>query len=93
MDQDKIHTHIITSEFPRNFEEGRDLVGRVVGDRSVGRFVFAPHLNETKGKMKILALSSRTDVVADDFEICLDNVIEGLSSDDIIDHLLENTAA
>lgn len=82
MDQDKIHTHIITSEFPRNFEEGRDLVGRVVGDRSVGRFVFSPHLNETKGKMKILALSSRTDVVADDFEICLDNVIQGLSSDD-----------
>lgn len=82
MDQDKIHTNIITSEFPRNFEEARDLTGRVVGDRSVGRFVFAPHLKETKGKMKILALSSRTDVVADDFEIGLDNVIEGLSTEE-----------
>ena len=82
IDQDKIHTNIITSEFPRNFEEGRDLVGRVVGDRSVGRFVFAPYLTETKGKMKILALSSRTDVVADDFEIAMDNVLKGLSSED-----------
>ena len=80
IDQDKLHTHIITSEFPRNFEEARDLVGRVVGDRSVGRFVFGTA--DTKAKMKVLALSSRTDVVADDFEIALSAVVEELSAED-----------
>jgi hypothetical protein len=32
--------------------------------------------------MKVLALSSRTDVVADDFEISLNDVIRDLSDDD-----------
>lgn len=51
IDADKIHTHIITSEFPRNLEECRDVVGRVVGDRSVGRLVFGTA--DTKAKMKV----------------------------------------
>ena len=80
IDQDKIHTNIITSEFPRSFEEGRDLVGRVVGDRSVGRFVFGTA--DTKAKMKVLALSSRTDVVADDFEIAFDKIVSELPPED-----------
>lgn len=80
IDPDKIHTHIITSEFPRNFEEGRDVVGRVVGDRSVGRFVFGTA--DIKAKMKVLALSSRTDVVADDFEDSLQDAISSLIPED-----------
>lgn len=77
MDPDKIHTHIITSEHPRSIDEARDVVGRVVGDRSVGRMVFG--VADTKAKMKVLALSSRTDVVADDFELALNAVVAGLS--------------
>ena len=80
MDQDKVNSHIITSEFPRNFEEARDTVGRVVGDRAVGRFVFGTA--DTKAKMKVLALSSRTDVVADDFEINMEQVISALPAED-----------
>ena len=80
IDSDKIHTHIITSEYPRSMEEARTLLGRVVGDRSVGRLVFGTR--DTKAKMKVLALSSRTDVVADDFEIALNEVIGGLSEED-----------
>jgi hypothetical protein len=80
LDADKIHTHIITSEHPRNFEEARDVVGRVVGDRAVGRLVFGTA--DTKAKMKVLALSSRTDVVADDFEIALNKVFSELPEED-----------
>lgn len=77
IDADKIHTHIITSEYPRNFEEARHTLGRVVGDRAAGRLVFGTA--DTKAKMKVLALSSRTDVVADDFEIALDRLCASLS--------------
>lgn len=77
---DKIHTHIITSEYPRSIEEARTLLGRVVGDRSVGRLVFGTR--DTKAKMKVLALSSRTDVVADDFEVALNEVIGELSEEE-----------
>ena len=77
---DKIHTHIITSEYPRSIEEARTLLGRVVGDRSVGRLVFGTE--DTKAKMKVLALSSRTDVVADDFEIALNEAVIGLAEED-----------
>ena len=82
IDQDKIHTNIILSEYPRNFEEARDVVGRVVGDRAVGRFSFGTA--DTKAKMKVLALSSRTDVVADDFEDSLNDVLDSLSAEDAI---------
>lgn len=80
VDADKIATHIITSEFPRNFDECRDTVGRVVGDRAVGRLVFGTA--DTKAKMKVLALSSRTDVVADDFEASLQHAVEELEPED-----------
>jgi hypothetical protein len=80
IDADKIHTHIITSEYPRSIDEARNVVGRVVGDRSVGRLVFGTA--DTKAKMKVLALSSRTDVVADDFEIALNDCIAQLDPED-----------
>lgn len=80
IDPDKLHTHIITSEYPRSFEEARTLLGRVVGDRSVGRLVFGTR--DTKAKMKVLALSSRTDVVADDFELALNDAIAHLPEGD-----------
>lgn len=80
VDPDKIKTHIITSEFPRNLDEAKDTVGRVVGDRAVGRIVFGNQ--DTKAKMKVLALSSRTDVVADDFEINLQKVFLELNAED-----------
>lgn len=51
-----------------------------VGDRSVGRLVFGTA--DTKAKMKVLALSSRTDVVADDFEVHLNDLIAKLSAED-----------
>ena len=40
MDEDRIDTHIITSEYPRTQAEARTLLGRVVADRAIGRFVF-----------------------------------------------------
>ena len=40
MDADRIQTHIISSEYPRDQSDARTLLGRVVGDRAIGRFVF-----------------------------------------------------
>ena len=40
MDEDRVQTHIISSEYPRNHSDARTLLGRVVGDRAIGRFVF-----------------------------------------------------
>ena len=37
LDEDRVETHIICSEYPRNEEEARTLLGRVVGDRAIGR--------------------------------------------------------
>ena len=64
MDEDRIDTHIITSEYPRTQTEARTLLGRVVADRAIGRFVFG-----TKDKdqcVKTMGLSSEVDVVQDD---------------------------
>ena len=64
MDEDRIDTHIITSEYPRNHAEARTLLGRVVADRAIGRLVFG---DETKGqRIKTMGLSSEVDVVQDD---------------------------
>jgi len=64
MDKDRIDTHIITSEYPRNHTEARTLLGRVVADRAIGRFVFG---DETKDqRIKTMGLSSEVDVVQDD---------------------------
>lgn len=81
MDADRLHTHIITSEFPRSEEEMLDTLGRVVGDRAVGRLVFGTA--DTKAKMKVLALSSRTDVVADDSKAAFDVVFDRLRKDGV----------
>jgi hypothetical protein len=40
MDPERVDTHLITSEYPRNHSDARTLLGRVVGDRAIGRFVF-----------------------------------------------------
>lgn len=80
IDPDKVNTHIITSEHPRSHEEARDVVGRVVGDRTVGRLVFGTA--DKKAVLKVLALSSRTDVVADDFELSLNKVFDDLPPED-----------
>ena len=64
MDEDRIDTHIITSEYPRNHAEARTLLGRVVADRAIGRLVFG---DETKDqRVKTMGLSSEVDVVQDD---------------------------
>ena len=35
MDEDRVDTHIITTEAPRDHSEARTLLGRVVGDTEV----------------------------------------------------------
>jgi hypothetical protein len=40
LDKDKINTNIIMSEFPKDVADCRTLLGRVVGDRGIGKFVF-----------------------------------------------------
>mmetsp|Transcript_19401 Transcript_19401/g.35082 ORF Transcript_19401/g.35082 Transcript_19401/m.35082 type:complete len:447 (-) Transcript_19401:329-1669(-) len=64
MDEDRIDSHIIVSEYPRDHGEARTLLGRIVGDRSIGRFVFGDDTEEQK--VKTMGLSSEVDVVQDD---------------------------
>ena len=64
MDKDRIDTHIITSEYPRNHAEARTLLGRVVADRAIGRLVFGDETKEQR--IKTMGLSSEVDVVQDD---------------------------
>lgn len=64
LDEDKIHTNIIASEYPRNPEECRTLLGRVVGDRGLARFVFGFETHEAA--LKTVALSTGIDAVSDD---------------------------
>jgi hypothetical protein len=64
MDADRVDSHIITSEYPRDHGEARTLLGRIVGDRSIGRFVFGDDTKEQK--IKVMGLSSEVDVVQDD---------------------------
>ena len=55
MDEDRVDTHIITTEAPRDHSEARTLLGRVVGDRAIGRFVFGDETKEQK--IKTMGLS------------------------------------
>ena len=64
MDEDRIDTHIITSEYPRTQAEARTLLGRVVADRAIGRFVFGT--KDKDQRIKTMGLSSEVDVVHDD---------------------------
>ena len=63
-DEDKLNTNIIMSEWPRNNGECRTLLGRAVGDRAVGRFVFG--VGTPEQEMKTVGLSTGVDVVSDD---------------------------
>ena len=74
LDKDRLNTHIIMSEYPRNVEESRTLVGRVVGDRGIARFVFGNTTSEQK--MKTVGLSTKTDVVQDDWIPALHQALE-----------------
>jgi len=64
MDEDRVDSHIITSDHPRDHGEARTLLGRIVGDRSIGRFVFGDETKERR--FKTMGLSSAVDVVQDD---------------------------
>lgn len=64
MDAERVDTHIISSEFPRDHSDARTLLGRVVGDRAIGRFVFG--LESLEHQIKVMGLSSEVDVVQDD---------------------------
>ena len=64
LDKDRIDTNIFCSEHPRSLEECRTLLGRNVGDRAVGRFVFG--LGSHERIMKTVALSTPVDAVSDD---------------------------
>lgn len=64
LDSDKVESHIICSEWPRGVEEGRDLLGRVVGDRAIGRMVFGTSCSHRR--TKTVALSTPVDAVMDD---------------------------
>ena len=97
MHADRVETHLITSEWPRNHGEVRTLVGRIVGDRAIGRFVFGDVTEEQK--VKVMGLSSRVDVVLDDAlpAICHAlkeaNVVGGGSnSDETTDETIDDDA-
>ena len=64
LDEDRVVTHIFCAEGPRNADECRTLIGRIVGDRALGRYVFgtSSHFNQ----MKTLALSTPVDALQDD---------------------------
>ena len=64
LDEDRIETHIFCSEYPRTLEEARTLLGRIVGDRAIGRKVFGVDCHMMR--MKVVALSTQVDVVNDD---------------------------
>ena len=75
MDEDRVDTHIITTEYPRNQAEARTLLGRVVGDRGIGRFVFGDDTKEQR--VKVMGLSSGVDVVQDDALLSIWDALRG----------------
>ena len=38
LDKDRVETHIICSEYPRNVDEARTLLGKIVSDRMIGKY-------------------------------------------------------
>ena len=77
MHPDRVETHLITSEWPRDHGEVRTLLGRIVGDRAIGRFVFGDDTEEQR--VKTMGLSSGVDVVLDDALPAICSVLEELS--------------
>ena len=64
LNPNRVDTHLITSEWPRTHGEVRTLLGRIVGDRAIGRMVFGDETEERR--VKTMGLSSGVDVVMDD---------------------------
>jgi len=64
LDEDRVDTHIIMSEYPRSPQEARTLLGRIVGDRAIGRMVFGN--TSHKKRLKTVALSTGVDALQDE---------------------------
>lgn len=64
LDEDRVDTHILSSEWPRNDAECRTTLGRIIGDRAIGRYVFGDEC--CKARTKVMSLSTEVDVVQDD---------------------------
>lgn len=80
MHPDRVETHLITSEWPRDHGEARTLLGRIVGDRAIGRLVFGDETEEQR--VKTMGLSSGVDVVLDDALPAICRVLKELGVDD-----------
>lgn len=74
----RAETHLITSEYPRNHEEARTLLGRIVADRSIGRFVFGK--TSSMEQIKTVGLSSQVDVTQDDAVPAICNALKELDT-------------
>ena len=74
LDEDRIDTHILASEWPRNDGECRTTLGRIIGDRAIGRFVFGDE--SCKARTKVISLSTEVDVVQDDAIISIKEALE-----------------
>jgi len=75
-------THLITSEWPRNDGEARTLLGRIVADRAIGRWVFGDDKSKdqktkklTDQQIKVINYSSGVDVVLDDALPAIENAL------------------
>lgn len=80
MHPDRVETHLICSEWPRDHGEVRTLLGRIVGDRAIGRLVFGDETEEQR--VKTMGLSSGVDVVLDDALPAICRVLKELGVDD-----------
>jgi len=76
MSPGRAETHLITSEYPRNHEEARTLLGRIVADRAIGRFVFGNA--SSMEQIKTVGLSSQVDVTQDDALPAICNALKEL---------------
>ena len=73
LDEDKVETNIILSEWPRNEEDCRTMIGRVIGDRAIARYAFGDQ--GCKAQLKTIGLSTEMDVTNDDFVPALREVL------------------
>ena len=78
MSPDRAETHLITSEYPRNHEEARTLLGRIVADRAIGHFVFGN--KSSMEQIKTVGLSSQIDVTQDDALPAICNALKELNN-------------
>ena len=74
LDEDRVDTHILASEWPRNEGECRTTLGRIVGDRAVAKYVFGDE--SCKARMKVVSLSTEVDAVHDDFIPALNKALK-----------------